>query len=217
MSRPPDHEKRAELAARAVEVLEREGLEISMTRLAAALDVKRPTLLYHFPSLGHLVEHALSELLLEQAAFVTARVASVEHPLDRLAAQLEAVAAFHAGREARVVFLSQAIAVCSGARLTAILEAGSELFAAQRRANVERLRRGIEEGTVARCDPEALVALLRAITDGLMLQRVTTALELAPVHAFLREHLLEPLRRTPPEPRARPSTPRRTKHLRNHA
>ena len=114
MARPTEHEKRSQLAEKAVEVLEREGLEISTTRLAEALGVKRPTLLYHFPSLGELVEQALRDLLLEQAAYVAGRVAEVEHPLDKLATQLEAVAEFHHGREARVVFLSQAIAALSG-------------------------------------------------------------------------------------------------------
>jgi hypothetical protein len=135
--------------------------------------------------------------LLEQASFVSSRVAEVEHPLDKLAAQLEAVAEFHRGRESRVVFLTQAIAALSGARLAELIEAGSELFAAQRRANVERLQRGIAEGTVAPCDAESLVVLVRAVTDGLMLQRVTGDTELAPVHAFLRERLFEPLKRAP--------------------
>ncbi len=206
MARPTEHEKRSQLAEKAVEVLEREGLEISTTRLAEALGVKRPTLLYHFPSLGELVEQALRDLLLEQAAYVAGRVAEVEHPLDKLATQLEAVAEFHHGREARVVFLSQAIAALSGSRLAELLEAGSELFAAQRRANVERIERGVAEGTVAPCDAEALVALVRAVTDGLMLQRVTSHTELAPVHAFLRERLFEPLKRAPRHVgRSRPS------------
>jgi AcrR family transcriptional regulator len=206
MARPPEHDKRSELAKSAVDVLEREGLEISTTRLAEALGIKRPTLLYHFPTLGDVVEQALRDLLLEQAAYVSGRIAGVEHPLDRLAAQLEAVAEFHRGREARVVFLTQAIAALSGARLAELLEAGSELFAAQRRANVERIERGIAEGTVAPCDAEALVVLVRALTDGLMLQRVTGDTELAPVHALLRERLFEPLKRAPKNVgRARPS------------
>ena len=195
MARPPQPEKRRDLARRAVDVLSREGLEISTARLAQALGVKRPTLLYHFPSHGQLVEVALEDLLTEQAAFVLAEVERHEHPIDRLHAQLVAVHAFHRGREARIVFLSQAIAATAGARLEAIVEVGNRVFEAHRRAAAERIREGIARGTVAPCDADALVALVRAVTDGLLVQRVMTAVELAPVHALLWERLLAPLKR----------------------
>ena len=54
-------------------------------------------------------------------------------------AQLEAVHAFHEGREARVVFLSQAIAASAGKRLPEILAAGSRVFEAHRRDTVARI------------------------------------------------------------------------------
>ncbi|MBI4951866.1 MAG: TetR family transcriptional regulator [Myxococcales bacterium] len=194
MARPPEPDKKRDLARRAVAVLEKEGLELSVARLAAALGVKRPTLLYHFPTYGHLVEAALEELLREQAAFVLARIAEHEHPIDRLYAQLRAVHAFHHGREARIVFLTQAIAASAGARVAAIFALGNQVFEAHRRAAAERLRAGIAAGTVRPCDPDALVALLRAVTDGLLVQRVMTGLPLEPVHELLWRELLLPLR-----------------------
>lgn len=196
MARPPDPEKRLELARRAVAVLAREGLELSMSRLAEALEVARPTLLYHFPSRSHIVEVALEDLLREQAAFVLERVARHDHPIDRLYAQLRAVHAFHHGREARVVFLSQAIAASAGARMPALFEVGNRVFEPHRRAATEALRAGIEAGTVAPCDPEAVMATIRGLTDGLLVQRVMTGVELARVHDFLWTHLLAPLKRT---------------------
>lgn len=196
MARPPEPDKRRELARRAARVLEREGLEIPVSRLAEALDVKRPTLLYHFPTYGHLLEVALEDLLVEQATFVLARVEEHEHPLDRLYAQLRAVHAFHDGREARVVFLSQAIAVSAGKRLPEILATGTRVFEAYRRDAVERVQRGIAEGIVAPCDAEALVALVRSTVDGLMLQRVTSGVEPSRVHEFFWEHVLAPLKKT---------------------
>ena len=192
---PNPHKKRA-LARRAVEVLEREGLGIPAARLAAELGVKRPTLLYHFPSYGQIVEAALQDLLTEQAAYVMARVEEHEHPIDRLYAQVKAVHAFHHGREGRVVFLTQAIAATSGARMKEIVEAGNMVFDAQRRAAVGRLKKGIAAGTVGPCDVDALVALVRAVIDGLMVQRVVTGRSLAPVHELLWERVLKPLKRT---------------------
>lgn len=196
MPRPIDPEKRRELARRAVAVLEREGLEISISRLAEALGVKRPTLLYHFPTLSHIVELALEELLTEQAAFVLPRIAARRHPIDQLYAQVRAIHEFHRGREERVVFLTQAIAASAGGRLGQIIEAGNRVFAPYREAMAERLRAAIREGTVAPCDVDALMALLRAVTDGLLVQRVVMDVDLEPVHELLFRQVLGPLKRT---------------------
>jgi AcrR family transcriptional regulator len=209
MARPPDPEKRRELARRAVEVLEREGLAISAARLAEALGVKRPTLLYHFPSHAHIVEVALEDLLTEQAAFVLERIAEHEHPIDRLYAQLCAVHAFHSGREQRVVFLSQAIAATVGARMANIIAVGNQVFEAHRKAAADGIRRGVADGTVAPCDADALVALVRSVTDGLMVQRVMTGLSLEPVHQLLWERLLRPLKLTPATRRPTRSRPQK--------
>ncbi len=211
MPRPQDHQKRQDLARRGAAVLEREGLGISAERLASELGVKRPTLLYHFPTYGHLVEAALVELLSEQAVFVIAEVERHTHPIDRLYAQLRAVHAFHDGREARLVFLTQAIAASGGARVPEILVRGAAVFEAFRRAAADRLRDGIRDGLVAPCDADALVATVRALIDGLMIQRVTTgaAFALAPVHALVWERLLAPLKLAPvTAPKASPKTPR---------
>lgn len=210
MSRPPDPEKRRALARRAAAVLQREGLEIPVARLAEALGVKRPTLLYHFPTYSHVVEVALEDLLTEQAAFVLARIEEHQDPLDRLDAQMRAVHAFHHGREDRVVFLSQAIAATAGSRLPEILATGGRVFEVHRRAAADRVRAGIAAGSVAPCDADALVAVLRAVIDGLLVQRVMTGVALGPIHDLVRERLLAPLRTTKEQnhARRRPSSPR---------
>ncbi len=196
MARPAEPEKRLELARQAVGVLATAGLDLPTSQLADALGVKRPTLLYHFPTRAHIVETALEDLLTEQALFVMKRVEAHSHPIDRLFAQVRAVHEFHHGRETRVVFLSQAIA-SSGGRMAEIIEVGNRVFEAHRRAAAERIREGICAGTVAPCDPEALINLIRAVTDGLMVQRVMTGVDLAPVHEQLWTHLLAPLKRDP--------------------
>jgi len=211
MARPPEPEKRRELARRATRVLEREGLEISAARLAEALGIKRPTLLYHFPTYGHLLEVALEDLLVEQSAFVLSAIAEHEHPIERLYAQLRAVHAFHEGREARVVFLTQAIAASAGKRLPEILAAGTRVFEAHRRDAADRVRKGIAEGTVAPCDADALVTLVRAMIDGLLLSRVTSGVELPPVHALVWERVFAPLILSKPAKTASTSPRRRSK------
>lgn len=194
MARPAQVEKRNDLADAAVDILRREGLELSMAGLADALGVKRPTLLYHFPTKAHIVERALEALLVEQAAFVLARVEAQRHPIDRLYAQLCAVHEFHRGREERIVFLSQAIAATSAGRVPEIIAVGNRVFEAHRLAAAELLRRGIEEGSVVPCDPDAVIAVVRALVDGLLVQRVMNGIELGPVHEFVWDHLLGPLK-----------------------
>lgn len=196
MARPPEPEKRLELARQAVTVLAREGLDLPMSRLADELGIKRPTLLYHFPTRSHIVETALQDLLVEQAAYVLAKIEEHEHPIDRLYAQVRAVHAFHHGREERILLLSQAIAT-SGSRIPEILEIGNRVFEAHRRAAADRIRKGIKAGTVKPCDADAVVNLVRAVIDGLMVQRVMTGLDLKPVHELLWTQVLRPLKRRP--------------------
>ncbi len=195
MPRPAEPEKRQELARRAVDVFSRRGFDVPMSRIADDLGMKRPTLLYHFPTRAHIVETALQDLLVEQAAFVLERIEQHEHPIDRLYAQVRAVHEFHHGREARILLLTQAIAA-SGGRMAEILDIGNRVFEAHRRAAADRIREGIREGTVAPCDADALVSLVRAVIDGLMVQRLMTGKNLAPVHEFLWTHVLLPLKQS---------------------
>lgn len=197
MARPVDPEKRRELARRAAVVLEREGLEISVARLAEALDVKRPTLLYHFPTYAEILEVALEDVLTEQAGVVLAEIVKHAHPIEQLFAQLKAVHAFHSGKEKRIVFLSQGIAATAGARLPEILERAGRVFEPYRRALADRIRAGIADGSVAPCDADALVGLVRALMDGLIIQRVASGIDLAPHHELIWTVMLAPLVRTP--------------------
>ena len=164
MPRPKDVEKRADLARRAVEILERDGLTVSAEHLANELGIKRPTLLYHFPTHADIVQAALAELLMEQAAFVAEVVGDYTHPIDRLYARIQAVHTFHEGRERRLLFLSQAIAVTAGKNAADIITGASALFDDARKDMVARVERGIDEGIVHDCDAKALVNLVRELT-----------------------------------------------------
>ncbi|MCA9594236.1 MAG: TetR/AcrR family transcriptional regulator [Myxococcales bacterium] len=196
MARPAQLDKRRDLARQAVTVLAAKGLDLPFARLAEELGVKRPTLLYHFPTKSHIVEAALEDLLTEQAAYVLTRIEQHSHPIDRLYAQVRAVHAFHHGREERIVMLSQAIAA-GGGRMQEIVDIGNRVFEAHRKEAARRLREGVAQGTVWPCDADALVNLVRSVIDGLMVQRVMTQVDLTPIHEFLWQRVLAPLKRNP--------------------
>lgn len=191
--------RRRQLAREAVVVLQREGLETSMASLAAALGVKRPTLLYYFPTRAAIIESALVDLLAEQATFVAGKIAEHAHPIDQLYAQVRAVHSFHDGREARVLFLTQAIAA-SGLGESRVIAIGNAAFEIQRGELRKRLRLAMRRKTMHACDPDALMRLVRATIDGLMVQRVMTGCDLEPVHRFLWQHVLRPLKRDREKP-----------------
>ncbi|MEM9193974.1 MAG: TetR family transcriptional regulator [Myxococcota bacterium] len=194
MARPIDTEKRNDLASRAVAVLEQEGFELSMATLASRLEVKRPTLLYHFPTKAAIVEHALGETLFEQAQYVLSEMGKHPHPLDQLHAQIRAVHTFHHGREHRIVLLTQAVGSIGAERMKGVIEVGNQAFAAHRRVMRMKLEAAIAAGTMHPCDIDSLLALVRSCNDGLLLQRLMTGCELAPVHQFIWDHILAPLK-----------------------
>ena len=194
MSRPKENDKRRALAIRAAEILQREGLDMSMTALAQSLGLKRPTLLYHFKSHAEIVVLALESLLIEQTTFLLTRINQHDHPLDRLYARVRAVHEYHRDQEERVVFLSQAIATLGRERMADIFAVGNRVFEAHRNAQAKLVREGIAQGTIRPCDVDALMTLIRSVTDGLLIQRVVTGVPYEPVHEFLWQHILQPLK-----------------------
>lgn len=199
MARPIDHERRQQLAQEAVEVLKARGVSLSTKALAEALEMKRPTLLYYFPTKAAIVESALEALLAEQAQFVIAKMEAEDHPLRQLYAQVKAVHEFHDGREERIVFLSQAIAASGFDRTSRFIEIGNLAFEAQREVMRQRLVTAIDERRMHACDVGSLIRLIRSTIDGLMVQRVMTGCDLQPIHEFLWDHVLGPLMRDPEE------------------
>lgn len=197
MARPNDPAKRRDIARRAIEVLKREGMDISSTRLAQEIGIKRPTLLYHFPERISIIEMALANVLGEQAQFVVGRMMTHSHPIDQLYEQVRSVHAFHDGREERLLFLTQALAAAGSHRVSNIIAIGNQAFEAHRQALTKRLEAGIEQGIVRPCDCGSLIRICRAMIDGLMVQRVMTGCELAPIHQLLWESVLAPLKIDP--------------------
>ena len=197
MARTPDHDKRRALARRAIDILQQEGLSISTARLAELLEIKRPTLLYHFPTRGHIAELALEDLLSEQTAAILPEVLKHDHPLDQLFAQVSAIHCFHKGHEARLLFLAQAISTVGAKRMAEIIDVGNRVYEPYRQMLAQRIAEEVEAGTMVPCDPAALLALVRSVTDGLIVQRVMNGIDLGPVHELLWSRVLEPLKCTP--------------------
>ena len=85
---------------------------------------------------------------------------------------VRAVHEYHRDQEERVIPLSQAIAT-RRERMADIFAVGN-VFEAHRNAQAKLVREGIAQGTIRPCDVDALMTLIRSVTDGLLIQRVVT-------------------------------------------
>lgn len=189
MARPKDPSKRIALAL--------EGVEISVEQLANKMGIKRPTLLYHFPTYGSIAEEAIRHYITEAQAHLAKRLQPFSHPIDRVYQHALAVAEFQRGKEARFVFLTHLIASTSGQRIDHVAQVTAMHLEAHRTAMIKQLQDGMREGTVAPCDASAIVMMVRALADGLLILRVSTKANTTPVYDVLWGSVLEPLRLAP--------------------
>jgi AcrR family transcriptional regulator len=193
MARPVDTQRRAELARRAVEVLrERGARRTTMSELAEALGVKRPTLYFYFRDLTGLLYAAIESEYREWFAMVSARVGGVEHPIAALGELARATVDYNRGRRDLVLVLFQLWAA-GDAEPEELLRRARAVNAPLRAELVNRLRAGIERKVVARCDPERIVDLVLAVLDGTLVQEVTRGLPGGAVVDELWERVLAPL------------------------
>ena len=188
--RPVDHQKREEIADQALAVLLERGVhKTSMSQLAKALDMKRPTLYWYFPTLDALfdtVARRLEERMLQQVA---AAMAAQSHPIDQLIAILRTVTDYYEREQHTLRGLVQLWATRNQDDTPF-----SQNTAVQRMFLTELVRQGVRDGRVAPCDPEALVETVLTVIDGAVLRRVLAGTSPSvPVH-FLIENVLEPLR-----------------------
>ncbi|MCC6995654.1 MAG: TetR/AcrR family transcriptional regulator [Deltaproteobacteria bacterium] len=218
MARKPDMARRAALAAQAFEAIRARGVhQTSMSDLALALGIKRPTLYFYFRDLGEIFEAVLDETNRRMVAFVAGRLADAQHPLDVLEALVRAQLDFHQGRRDVLILLFQLWAVAGSRDPERILERGRAYLAPVRAGLVARLQDGIAAGQVAPCHPEQVVDLALAVADGALVQHLTRGADVSTIVAGLHDHVLAPLRRRPgaapptrsrsrpgPRPRARP-------------
>lgn len=193
MPRRPDLARRAELAKAAFEVLRTRGAGTSMSELADALGVKRPTLYFYFRDVGAVFESVLDQTYQAHAEALIAKIKTLDNPLDRLRALLEVTMQFHRERPHLIGGLLQLWAV-GGRDVTSVLERGRNMVQASRDALIADLRGGIARKEVLPCDPERVVDLVLAVVDGVLVHLVLGIARPDDVIEELAERVIEPLR-----------------------
>ncbi|MEO6772885.1 MAG: TetR/AcrR family transcriptional regulator [Kofleriaceae bacterium] len=193
MPRRPDLARRQELAAGAFEVLRSRGMQTSMSELADALGVKRPTLYFYFPDVGAVFETVLDQTYAALTELVLARVRDVDHPLDRLRAVVDTTIAFHRERPQLIGGLFQLWAM-GGRDFQSVLERERRAVLVARDALVADLRAGIANKQVRACDPERIVELVLAVVDGVLVHHVIGIARPDGVLEELAARIIEPLR-----------------------
>ena len=193
MARRPDLARRAELARAAFDVLRTRGVQTSMSELADALGVKRPTLYFYFPDVGAVFESVLDQTYQAHAELVLARMRAEPHPLDRLRAMLEVTVAFHRERPQLIGGLFQLWAM-GGRDVASVVERGRRALTATRDALIADLRAGIARREVRACEPEHVVDLVLAVLDGVLVHQVLGLARSDGAVKELATRVIEPLR-----------------------
>jgi AcrR family transcriptional regulator len=193
MPRRPDLARRAELARAAFEVLRTRGVSTSMSELADALGVKRPTLYFYFPDIGSVFESVLEQTYMAHAELVVARMRAASHPLDRLEAMVDVTLAFHRDRPHLIGGLFQLWAM-GGRDVASVVERGRRALSGTRDALVADLRVGITKREVLPCDPERIVDLVLAVLDGVLVHQVLGIARPDAITEELADRVIEPLR-----------------------
>jgi AcrR family transcriptional regulator len=194
MARRPDLARRAELARAAFDVLRTRGVQTTMSELADALGVKRPTLYFYFPDLGAVFESVLEQTYQAHAEAVLARMREKPHPLDRLRALVDVTLAFHKERPHLLAGLFQLWAM-GGRDVATVVDRGRRALVASRDALVADLRAGIARKEVLPCEPERIVDLVLAVLDGVLVHQVLGIARPEGTAEELAERVIEPLRR----------------------
>jgi AcrR family transcriptional regulator len=172
MARTVDLERRSELVQRALEVMRARGVRMTMTELARALGVKRPTLYFYFRDLTGLLHAAVEDVYRHHLGHLIGRIVPIEHPVIALGELARATVELQRGRRDLVLLLLQLWAA-GGSDPEALLARARTAAAPLRAELVARLAAGVERGVVAPCDPARVVELVLAVLDGVLVREVT--------------------------------------------
>jgi AcrR family transcriptional regulator len=194
MARPVDRERRREMAARAFEVVKERGVhKTTMSDLAKALEIKRPTLYWYFPDLSSVFREVYLELQHEVLTHVTEAMRLQSHPIDQLEACLNAAVGFFAQRRDVMGGLLQLWAVGSAERESWQRET-AKLLTPQREFMVKLVQHGIDKGQVKPCDAKGLTDTLFMLIDGSNVYTVLEGADPQDMVKFATQHILDPLR-----------------------
>jgi AcrR family transcriptional regulator len=207
MARRLDIARRAELAAKAVQVLKARGVQrCTMSDLATALGIKRPTLYFYFRDLGAVFDVVFEDTQRRYLEHVAKRLDGVDHPIDQLITLARATAEFQTGQRDLVVLLFQLWAI-GGSDPERVLARGRELFDPTRQLLIARVTAGIAAGLVTACEPQKLVDLVLATMDGAMVAQVTRRTAPGAIVEEMIARVLEPVAL---RPRVRPRREQRS-------
>ena len=193
MARPLDLERRRVIVQCAKDVIRERGPHrTTMSHVAVAAEMKRPTLYWYFKDVGELCEGILDEANRELETFVLERIAGIDHPLRLLDAVVTAQQDFFSQHSELVTVLAQ-LWGSGPPRLTATQARFRDSIHGRLVAVV---REAVNDGVIAECDPDALVSVVLAAGDGALIQHVAIGLDPKTTLDGLRAHILAPLERT---------------------
>lgn len=196
MARPVDLDKRREIALQALEVLREHGLQqATMSGLAKALGLKRPTLYFYFPSIPDLFLALVDIHREEEVQWVAERLQGHDHPIDAMLAFLRAEHDFVVEKGLDDFMLLMASFWASGSeddRLRFRKRVLKDLLPA-RQLFTALLHAGMAQGRIRDCDAEGLVDMMFCLQDGILVQGGLRDLETERVFSVLAS-MLEPLR-----------------------
>jgi len=198
MARPVDEAKRREIADAALAVLRARGVQDTrMSHIAAALEMKRPTLYHYFGSISEIFEYAVERFREDEAAFVGSRIAACGHPIDALFAVVEGSLDFYRerGLEEVVFLLCQGWVSGDADQRQRFQRRALRFTQPSRQMLIGLLDAGQQAGMVRPCASQHLVDLALVTLNGVVTAEVLLGLPVgAGSLAHLRDHVLEPLR-----------------------
>jgi TetR/AcrR family transcriptional regulator len=198
MGRRVDKERHADLARRAFESVRKNGVQnVTMSQIAAELGLSRSNLYWYFSSLRDIFDALLSDLIIEQYTFVGTRLKGVDHPLDLLGSWMDAVLEFYRRDPDLLAALVHFWTAGGPGGPDEVVTKLLERFKPLRAMAIDAVSRGVAEGRVASCDPEALVDLCAVTVDGALIHSYSRGLDTAPLLETFRNSVLSPLRLGP--------------------
>lgn len=195
MARPVSLKRRQELALAAFEAIRARGVYgITMSELAETLGMKRPTLYWYFRDVGHVFETVLEHMLERQRVFLAERLTGIAHPIDLLRVYADSIWAFFEQEGPNLLALVSFWGQSEAGEPARVLAVTNRHFLPLVAFAVAQLEEGIKRGTVAPCDPRAVVDLVATVIDGSLVHRVTRGIPFRPVGDLLWSAVLEPLK-----------------------
>jgi len=194
MARPLDIQRRRTIAHEAFEVIKEQGVhKITMSHLAKALNMKRPTLYWYFPDVESVFEAVVDNIIHRVIIHTTEAMGRHSHPVDQLDAMLRAVVEFYMEHRTELMGMIQLWSVGSS-NPERLVAHERELLKPQREFLVSLVQGGIDRGQIKPCDAGGLADTMITLIDGANFHRMAYNDDLSLMLNFVSTHILHPLR-----------------------